>query len=167
MAYDKSTDLTSIQADVLTTSLEANAKIKKLNQLKTTQKSITKAINELKGNLSQAINKSQTASDQVTDVKENIINIVKEQVTSIVSGGIQNDEFKCQDGDTKFLLTKTPADKDNIMFFVNGVKYARADHSYNESTNEETWIGIKDQNHPNGFVLSSKDIVSVVYMAKN
>ena len=69
MAYDKSTDLTSIQADVLTTSLEANAKINKLNQLKTTQKSITKAINELKGNLSQAINKSQTASDQVKSIK--------------------------------------------------------------------------------------------------
>lgn len=167
MAYDKSTDLTSIQADVLTTSLETNAKINKLNQLKTTQKSITKAINELKGNLSQAINKSQAASDQVTDVKENIINIVKEQVTSIVSGGIQNDEFKCQDGDTKFLLTKTPADKDNIMFFVNGVKYARADHSYDENTNEETWIGIKDENHSNGFSLSSKDVVSIVYMAKS
>ena len=167
MAYDKSTDLTSIQADVLTTSLEANAKINKLNQLKTTQKTITKAINELKGNLSQAINKSQAASDQVTDVKENIINIVKEQVTSIVSGGIQNDEFKCQDGDTKFLLTKTPADKDNIMFFVNGVKYARADHSYDENTNEETWIGIKDENHSNGFSLSSKDVVSIVYMAKS
>ena len=74
MAYDKSTDLSSIQADVLTTSLAANANISKLNQLKTTQKSITKAINELKGNLSQAINKSQTASDQVTDVKENIVN---------------------------------------------------------------------------------------------
>lgn len=167
MTYDKSTDLSVIQADVLTTSLEANAKINKLNQLKTTQKSITKAINELKGNLSQAINKSQAASDQVTDVKENIINIVKEQVTSIVSGGIQNDEFKCQDGDTKFLLTKTPADKDNIMFFVNGVKYARADHSYDENTNEETWIGIKDENHSNGFSLSSKDVVSIVYMAKS
>ena len=63
MAYDKSTDLSSIQADVLTTSLAANANISKLNQLKTTQKTITKAINELKGNLSQAINKSQAASD--------------------------------------------------------------------------------------------------------
>lgn len=41
MAYDKSTDLSSIQADVLTTSLAANANISKLNQLKTTQKTIT------------------------------------------------------------------------------------------------------------------------------
>ena len=167
MAYDKSTDLSVIQADVLTTSLEANAKINKLNQLKTTQKSITKAINELKGNLSQAINKSQTASDQVTDVKENIINIVKEQVTSIVSGGIQNDEFACSDKQVKFALTKSPADKDNILFYVNGVKYAKADHSYDENTNEEIWIGVKDDKHPNGFDLGTRDIVSIVYMAKN
>ena len=47
MAYDKTTDLESIQADVLTTDLSTNTKISKLKQLKTDTKVITKAINSL------------------------------------------------------------------------------------------------------------------------
>ena len=167
MAYDKSTDLTAVQADVLTTSLASNASISKLNQLKTTAKTITKAINELKGNLSQAIASSQNASDQVMEVKENITNIVKEQITSIVSGGIRNDEFACEDNQIVFKLTKTPADPDNVLFYVNGVKYLRSDQSYDAENNQVTWKGQKDDTHPNGFDLSSKDNVSIVYMAKD
>jgi len=54
MAYDRETDLAAIQADVLTTDLGENANIGRLKQLKTENKTPTKAINAVFEQLSNA-----------------------------------------------------------------------------------------------------------------
>ena len=171
MAYDKATDLNYIQRDVLLTSVKQNTAIPKPKQLKTSQATVIQVLNDLDAKMSTALDKSNAASKGVEDVKTNIINIVTEQITQkmteIVSGGIQNDEYVPKNGQAEFALTKTPADKTNILFFVNGIKYTRNDFAYNEAANTVTWTGIKDAAHPKGFNVETTDVVSIVYMAKN
>ena len=65
VAYDKTTDLESIQADVLTTDTTDNTKITKLKQLKTDTKVPTKAINALNEQLGNA---QESASDALQRV---------------------------------------------------------------------------------------------------
>ncbi len=65
MAYNKSEDLESIQADVLTTDTTDNTKISKLKQLKTETKVPTKAINALNEQLGNA---QESASDALQRV---------------------------------------------------------------------------------------------------
>ncbi len=65
MAYNKSEDLESIQADVLTTDTTDNTKISKLKQLKTDTKVPTKAINALNEQLGNA---QESASDALQRV---------------------------------------------------------------------------------------------------
>ena len=167
MSYDSSTDLKQIQKDVLTTDLTANTLISRASQLKTQSSRITKAINELQSRLDSSLNYATDASQKVDAIQENITNIVKEQITSIVSGGIQSDEFIPAENQNKFTLTKTPADPDNIMFFVNGVKYLKVDRSYSATDNSVTWTGQKSETRPKGFNLATTDEISIVYMAKS
>lgn len=180
MAYDKATDLEQIQADVLGTSLANNSKITGLNKLKTSAKVVLRAINEINNKLESALNKTDQATAAATEAKENVAG-VKDEVqtmitevvaktireTVVVGGGIQNDEFYCEDNQTVFALSKTPADKDNILFYVNGVKYTRADFQCNEADNSVEWINVAaDENHPHPFALKSTDFVSVIYIAQ-
>ena len=167
MSYDSSIDLKQIQKDVLTTDLTANTLINRASQLKTQSSRITKAINELQSRLDSSLNYATDASQKADAIQENIANIVKEQITSVVSGGIQSDEFIPAASQNTFTLTKTPADPDNIMFFVNGVKYLRADRSYSAVDNTVTWTGQRSEARPKGFKLSTTDEISIVYMAKN
>ena len=67
MSYDKTSDLKSIQADVLTTNTTDNELISSLKQLKTDNKSVTKAINALNEQLGNA---QTSASDAVARVVE-------------------------------------------------------------------------------------------------
>ncbi len=67
MSYDKSTDFKSIQADVLTVNTTDNELISSLKQLKTDNKSVTKAINALNEQLGNA---QTSASDAVARVVE-------------------------------------------------------------------------------------------------
>ncbi len=178
MAYDKTNDLFPIQNDVLTTLLTNNTKISKLNGLKTDGKSIVKAINELLSKLNTALSQVTTASQQAneakngvagvkTEVQTMVTEIVTQKMTEIVSGGIQNDEFYCEDNQTVFALSKTPADKDNILFYVNGVKYTKEDYRYNEADNTVKWLNsAADEKHPHPFVLKTTDVASVVYISK-
>jgi len=175
MAYDKTNDLFPIQNDVLTTLLTNNTKISKLNGLKTDGKSIVKAINELLGKLNTALSQVTTASQEANEAKDGVAGvktevqtmvteIVTQKMTEIVSGGIQNDEFACEDNQTVFALSKTPADKDNILFYVNGVKYLRSDWEYDEVKNEAKWLNTAQATK--GFVISKADAVSIVYIAE-
>jgi hypothetical protein len=178
MAYDKTNDLFPIQNDVLTTLLTNNTKISKLNGLKTDSKSIVKAINELLGKLTTAIEQVTTATQQAneakgsvaevkTEVQTMVTEIATQKMTEVVSGGIQNDEFACEDNQTVFKLSKAPVDKDNILLYVNGVKYRKADYRYDESANTVEWVNTDiDENHPHPFYLKSTDAVSAVYMSK-
>lgn len=178
MAYDKSTDLVQIQADVLGTSLANNSKITGLNKLKTSAQVVLRAINEINNKLASALTKTDQATAAATEAKENVAGvknevqtmvteIVTQKMTEVVSGGIQNDEFVCEDNQTVFKLSNTPVDKDNIMFYVNGVKYRKADYRYDESANTVEWINTDvDENHPHPFCLKSTDAVSAVYMSK-
>lgn len=180
MAYDKSTDLVQIQADVLGTSLASNSKITGLNKLKTSAQVVLRAINEINNKLESALNKTDQATAAATEAKENVAG-VKDEVqtmitevvtktikeTVVVGGGIQNDEFYCEDNQTVFTLSKTPADKDNILFYVNGVKYTKEDYRYNEADNTVEWLNsVADEKHPHPFALKVTDVVSVVYMSK-
>ena len=175
MAYDKTNDLFSIQNDVLTTLLTNNTKISKLNGLKTDGKSVVKAINELLGKLNTAISQVTTASQDANEAKDGVAGvktevqtmvteIVTQKMTEIVSGGIQNDEFTCEDNQTVFALSKTPADVNNILFYVNGVKYLRSDWEYDEVKNEAKWLNTAQATK--GFTISKADAVSIVYIAK-
>lgn len=178
MAYDKSTDLIQIQADVLGTSLASNSKITGLNKLKTSAQIVLRSINEINNKLESALNKTDQATATATEAKENVAGvknevqtmvteIVTQKMTEVVSGGIQNDEFVCEDNQTVFKLSNAPVDKDNIMFYVNGVKYRKADYRYDESANTVEWINTDvDENHPHPFCLKSTDAVSAVYMSK-
>ena len=178
MAYDKTNDLFSIQNDVLTTLLTNNTKISKLNGLKTDGKSVVKAINELLSKLNTVLSQVTTASQDANEAKDGIAGvktevqtmvteIVTQKMTEIVSGGIQNDEFACEDNQTAFRLSKAPIDKDNILFYINGVKYRKADYRYDESTNIVEWVNTDiDENHPHPFCLKNTDAVSAVYMSK-
>ena len=176
--YDKSTDFKDIQSDVLTIDLGTNEKVPKAKLLKTESKIITKAINALNDQLNAAANTANSAStaadsaaNAVAEVKTNITNIIKEQITQkmteIISGGIQNDEFNCTEGQVDFKLSKEPADKNNIIFMINGVKYMRTDFSYTAETNTVTWISLKSVDRPKGFSLSVADAVSIMYMSKS
>lgn len=175
MAYDKTNDLFSIQNDVLTTLLTNNTKISKLNGLKTDGKSIVKAINELLSKLNTALSQVTTASQDANEAKDGVAGvktevqtmvteIVTQKMTEIVSGGIQNDEFVCEDNQTVFKLSKTPADVNNILFYVNGVKYLRSDWEYDEVKNEAKWLNTAQATK--GFTISKADAVSIVYIAK-
>lgn len=175
--YDKDTDLLSIQADVLTTDVSTNSKISKSKQLKTTNTVVTKAINELNSTLQQivlqvanAVNNSDEAKKGVDGVKEEVPGIVQEvliqKMTEIVSGGIFNDEIECSDNQTVFTLTKKPLDVENILFYVNGVKYPKKDTAYDAENNTVTWKNVPDAEHPHGFQIKSTDSVSAVYMAQ-
>lgn len=177
MAYDKATDLEQIQADVLGTSLANNSKITGLNKLKTSAQVVLRAINEINNKLASALTKTDQATAAATEAKENVAG-VKDEVqtmiaevvtktikeTVVVGGGIQNDEFYCEDDQTVFTLSKTPADKDNILFYVNGVKYLRSDWEYNEARNEAKWLNTAQATK--GFTISKTDTVSIVYIAK-
>ena len=84
MAYDQATDLQQIQADVLTADTSANTSIKGANKLKTNNKSVLKAINELNTQLKSA---SQMAAAAVTRANEvdfsDDITALKGNVTSL------------------------------------------------------------------------------------
>ena len=179
MAYDKSTDLEQIQADALGTSLASNSKITGLNKLKTSAQVVLRAINEINNKLASALTKTDQATATATEAKESVAG-VKDEVqtmitevvtktikeTVVVGGGIQNDEFYCEDNQTVFTLSKTPVDKDNILFYVNGVKYTKADHRYDEANNSVEWLNVTaDEKHTHPFYLKTTDIVSVVYMS--
>lgn len=178
MAYDKSTDLEQIQADVLGTSLANNSKITGLNKLKTSAQVVLRAINEINNKLASALTKTDQATAAATEAKESaaevktevqtmVTEVVTRKMTEVVSGGIQNDEFACEDNQTMFKLSKVPIDKDNILFYVNGVKYRKADYRYDESTNIIEWVNTNvDENHPHPFYLKNTDAVSAVYMSK-
>ena len=183
MAYDKSTDLNDIQKDVLTTALTNNSKISKINQLGTTAKTIIKAINELNGFLGTATDQANSATATANEAKESIEItkaelqetiktvvkevIVTEGVAASINYNLQSDEFACQNGQTVFALSKVPADKGDILFYVNGIKYMKTDYQYDKSSNTVQWLNAEnDDSHPNAFVLKSTDYVSIVYMAK-
>ena len=90
MAYDRETDLAAIQADVLTTDLSENANIGRLKQLKTDNKTPTKAINavfELLGNAQEsaadAMQRIVAVEGELADIKANGIG------TGTGSGGTQ------------------------------------------------------------------------------
>jgi len=178
MAYDKATDLEQIQADVLSTSLANNSKITGLNKLKTNVQIVLRAINEINTKLQSVLKKADQATETATEAKENVAGvkeeaktlvqeIITQKMTEIVSGGIQNDEFYCEDNQTVFALSKTPADKNNILFYVNGVKYTKEDSRYNETDNAVEWLNVAaDEKHPHPFALKVTDVVSVVYMSK-
>ena len=81
MAYDQATDLQQIQADVLTADTSTNTSIKGANKLKTNNKSVLKAINELNTQLKSASNMAAQAvtranevdfSDDITALKDNV-----------------------------------------------------------------------------------------------
>lgn len=168
MAYDSSTDLSAIQRDVLTTDVSANSLISKVKQLKTSQKTIIKALNDISSKLDQAIEKANTANTDAAETKKLVSSsgAGSAQTATAPSITLQNDEFVCADSQTEFVLSKTPKDANNILFLVNGVKYARSDFSYNASSNKATWTGIKDENHPRGFSLAHTDVVSIVYLVE-
>lgn len=69
MAYNKTEDLESIQADVLTTDTTDNTKIAKLKQLKTDTKVPTKAINALNEQLGNAQESASDALQRVVAVE--------------------------------------------------------------------------------------------------
>ena len=69
MAYDKTTDLESVQADVLTTDMTSNTKVSKLKQLKTESKVPTKAINALNEQLNNAQASASDALVNAADAK--------------------------------------------------------------------------------------------------
>jgi len=108
---------------------------------------------------------------------DDIVNMVNKAVsqattgagttTIIASSNIHDDEFKCQNGQTVFKLSKKPLDTNNILFYVNGVKYAKNCFSYDKDKNTITWTNtVKDADHPDAFVLEETDNVSVVYNAE-
>lgn len=177
MAYEKATDLESIQADVLTTDTSTNAKITGLKKLKTDNKIVTKAINEIFSLLStisaqsgNAVTSANEANEAVSNMKDEVPSIVQEvliqKMTEIISGGIYNDELTCADNQTVFVLTKKPLDKDNILFYVNGVKYPKNNFSYDAEANTITWNNVVvDEDHPHAFALKATDVISAVYMA--
>jgi len=178
MAYNKANDLPDIQNDVLTSDTSANSKISKLNQLKTSAKRITKAINELNDKLgaaqesaASATTEAAAAKDEVVGMKTEVQNMVTEIVTKkitevVVSNGIQNDEFACENNQTVFSLTKTPADKNNILFYINGIKYPKTDYCYHEDSNTIEWLNaVKNDQRPNAFSLKDTDSVSAIYMS--
>ncbi len=177
MAYDKTNDLFSIQNDVLTTLLTNNTKISKLNGLKTDNKTIVKAINELLGKLTTAIEQVTTATQQaneakgsITEIKNEVQSMVTETIAQntagAVSGSIQNDEFVCEDNQTVFHLAKTPIDKENILFYINGIKYAKADYCYHEEDNTIEWLSVvKNEQHPHAFSIKATDNISAVYVS--
>lgn len=72
MAYDKTTDLESVQADVLTTDTADNTKISKLKQLKTENKVITKAINALNDQLGNAQASASDALQSVVNMDQRV-----------------------------------------------------------------------------------------------
>jgi hypothetical protein len=177
MAYDKTTDLIQIQADVLGTSLASNSKITGLNKLKTSAQVVLRSINEINNKLESALNKTDQATAAATEANESVAGvknevqtmvteIVTQKMTEVVSGGIQNDEFVCEDNQTVFHLTKTPIDKENILFYINGVKYAKADYRYHEEDNTIEWLSVvQNEQHSHAFSIKSTDSVSAVYMS--
>ncbi len=82
MSYDKSADFKSIQADVLTTNTTDNELISSLKQLKTDNKSVTKAINALNEQLGNA---QTSASDAVQRVVA--LETVVTQLQAQLAGG--------------------------------------------------------------------------------
>ena len=82
MSYDKTSDFKSIQADVLTTDTTDNELISSLKQLKTDNKSVTKAINALNEQLGNA---QTSASDAVARVVE--LEAVVTQLQAQLAGG--------------------------------------------------------------------------------
>jgi len=178
MAYDKATDLEQIQADVLGTSLANNSKITGLNKLKTSAQVVLRAINEINNKLASALTKTDQATAAATEAKENVAGvkeeaktlvqeIITQKMTEIVSGGIQNDEFYCEDNQTVFALSREPVDVNNILFYVNGVKYTKEDYRYNEADNTVEWLNsAADEKHPHPFALKTTDVASAVYMSK-
>ncbi len=95
MAYDKSTDLENVQADVLTTDTSSNTKISKLKQLKTENKTVTKAINALNDQLGNAQASASDALQSVVNMDQRVTAVetdladVKTDVATMRSNGAQ------------------------------------------------------------------------------
>ncbi len=89
MAYDKSADLKSIQADVLTTNTTDNELISSLKQLKTDNKSVTKAINALNEQLGNAQTSASDAVARVVDAVARVVELetVVTQLQAQLAGG--------------------------------------------------------------------------------
>ena len=183
MAYVKSTDLNDIQNDVLTTVLTNNSKISKINSLRTTAKSIIKAINELNGLLGAAVDQAQTATQNAqeasaaikttkNEIQQSMQNVVKEVVVKEAAFGervqLCDDELDCHnDGQTIFPLNHKPVRDGDILFYVNGVKYPKDDYRYDAKANNITWLNaVRNEAHPHAFDIKKTDSVSAVYMVE-
>ncbi len=86
MSYDKNTDLKSIQADVLTTNTTDNELISSLKQLKTDNKSVTKAINALNEQLGNAQTSASDAVQRVVEL-EAVVTQLQAQLADGDNGG--------------------------------------------------------------------------------
>jgi len=134
MSYDKSTDLKSIQADVLTTNTTDNDLISSLKQLKTDNKSVTKAINALNEQLGNA---QTSASDAVARVVE--LETVVTQLQAQLAGGDETG------GDTH----GTAEHVMGMVLVEEGNQtgtWVRVDKDFNTvefNTEHGTWAGIK------------------------
>ncbi len=120
MAYDKSTDLESVQADVLTTDTSTNTKITKLKQLKTETKVVTKAINALNDQLgnaqasaSDALQRVNSMTSDMTAVQNDVAGVksdvatVKTDVAAVQAdvAAVQDDVNTLRAGGTSAVVT--------------------------------------------------------------
>lgn len=144
MSYNKSTDFQSIQKDVLSTDTTTNSSISKLKQFKTNNKTVLGAVNE-------NYNRLNNIAKQVADA------LAKAEEALGKATYIQNDEFIPDENQVSFVLSKTPNDQDNILFYINGIKYSRDDIKYISDTNTIEWLSAEQ------LQLGPKHSVSVVY----
>ena len=89
MAYDKTTDLYDIQADVLTSDLSENPKISKLKQLKTENKVFTKALNATFEQLGNAQTSAADAMQRVEAVENELAELKANGIGTGTGGGTQ------------------------------------------------------------------------------
>ncbi len=154
MSYDKSTDLKSIQVDVLTTNTTDNELISSLKQLKTDNKSVTKAINALNEQLGNAQTSASDAVQRVVALEAVITQLQAQLAGGDNDGNETGDDAGNETGDETGNETggDTHGTAEHVMGMVLAQEgnrtgtWVRVDKDFNTvdfNPEHGTWAGIK------------------------
>lgn len=138
-----------------------------IESTKTLLKTSTEDANDLatlEGTFIHAVMSTKKSVDAINEAIEK--GTIGGGATSPASGSIFNDEPSVtSNSQVAFVLTKTPKDTANILFFINGIKYSQKNWTYDKDSNTITWTSIKSNTTVKGFDIAMSDEITAVYMA--
>ena len=188
--YSSETDITKnfseLQADILTedtaknTKMPAGKTVRKNKALKTNQKTIVNAINEIRSDQNDILQKNDKSLKDLYDFlgnfaehadlrneltsrgAKNVLELVSKtydmlQAIKDLAQDDYEDKYHIADGETKsdFALTHKPIGK--LRIYIDGIRYFSDCIEYNSDTNTVKWVN--DSSRPEGFDITDADVV--------